>query len=313
MAEVAEIADRYRLIELALATSTTDSAIRWWNAVDIRDDMSWRQIGPQIVRTIALGQRSAALAADPYLDALGVAQGAAVGELRVVPDRLAGVASDGRSLEGLVQQSLILAQRQMAQGRSPAAAHAAGRVHLTVISRTQVADAARVAAQVATVARPWATRYVRVVGAGACSRCVVLAGKVFYRYNPFERHPGCLCMTVPMAGKHAVAPFAQPTDIMTDPMVYFDSLTEADQDRIFTKAGAEAIRLGADMSRVVNSRSGMTAAGTTTVRVGRRRGPQQVRLMPEEIIRQAAGSTSHTLRLLAQNGYLVDIPMSTAA
>ena len=33
--------------------------------------------------------------------------------------------------------------------------------------------------------------YVRMVQAGACSRCVVLAGKWYRKNQGFQRHPGC--------------------------------------------------------------------------------------------------------------------------
>jgi hypothetical protein len=45
--------------------------------------------------------------------------------------------------------------------------------------------------------------------------------------------------------------FASPTD-------YFESLSPAEQDRVFTKAGAEAIRAGADPITVVTARRGAT-------------------------------------------------------
>lgn len=47
------------------------------------------------------------------------------------------------------------------------------------------------------------------------------------------------------------------SDITVQQSEYFDSLTGAEQDRIFTKAGAQAIRDGADMGQVVNARRGM--------------------------------------------------------
>lgn len=53
-------------------------------------------------------------------------------------------------------------------------------------------------------------------------------------------------------------------DVRTNPRAWFDSLSRAEQDKQFTIAGAEAIRLGADISQVVNSRRGafgLTPAG----------------------------------------------------
>ncbi len=96
----------------------------------------------------------------------------------------------------------------------------------------------------------------------------------------------------------------------TDPRKYFASLSSAEQDRVFTKAGAEAIRAGADIAKVVNARRGMqeatlfgrkvlaTSEGATI------RGARAVRLMPETILRDAAGNRDEAVRLLKLHGYL---------
>lgn len=92
-------------------------------------------------------------------------------------------------------------------------------------------------------------------------------------------------------------------DLRTDPRAYFESLTAAEQDRAFTKAGAEAIRAGADIAQVVNARSGIyTAGGRQFTTVGARR--RRPRLMPEQILREAAGDRDEAVRLLKLHGYL---------
>lgn len=71
---------------------------------------------------------------------------------------------------------------------------------------------------------------------------------------------------------------------------------------MFGKAGAEAIREGADMARVVNARRGMYTAGGrlfTHESAGRR-----PRLMPEQILREADGDRGEAIRLLRLHGYL---------
>lgn len=58
-------------------------------------------------------------------------------------------------------------------------------------------------------------------------------------------------------------------DLRTDPDAYFRSLTPAEQDRTFTRAGAQAMRDGADMGQVVNARrgaAGMSPAGARLTR-----------------------------------------------
>ncbi|WP_348239952.1 hypothetical protein, partial [Salmonella enterica] len=76
----------------------------------------------------------------------------------------------------------------------------------------------------------------------------------------FKRHPMCHCRNIPAAEDTS-------DDIRTDPMKLFHSLSEAEQNRQFTKAGAQAIRDGADINRVVNSRRGalgLTSPGRLT-------------------------------------------------
>jgi hypothetical protein len=58
-------------------------------------------------------------------------------------------------------------------------------------------------------------------------------------------------------------------DLTTDPREYFKSLSAAEQDKTFTQAGAEAVRLGADINQVVNARRGalgLTPAGARLTR-----------------------------------------------
>lgn len=77
----------------------------------------------------------------------------------------------------------------------------------------------------------------------------------------FKRHPGCDCDAIPLAEWDDDETNDARRDWIFDPGTYFDSLTEDQQDKIFTKAGAQAIRDGADINQVVNARRGMTTAG----------------------------------------------------
>jgi hypothetical protein len=120
-----------------------------------------------------------------------------------------------------------------------------GLVQLQRIAASEVADAGRGAAGVAMAANRTVTGYVRAVRAGACARCVILAGR-WYRYNAdFQRHKRCQCYGVPATkarpGRHV------------DPMGFFNGLSRAEQDRRFGVGGAEAIRSGGDINQVVNA------------------------------------------------------------
>lgn len=118
-----------------------------------------------------------------------------------------------------------------------------------------------------------------------------------------------------------------------DPQQYFNSLSHVEQNRIFTVAGAQAVRDGASLSSVVNARRGMYTADSygrrvratrdSTTRRGqwyraeRQRAIQRglvprsgrgfrltsPRLLPEEIYR-LADNRSEAIAMLRRFGYL---------
>jgi hypothetical protein len=125
---------------------------------------------------------------------------------------------------------------------------------------------------------------------------VILAGR-FYRWNAgFNRHPRCDCTGQPVVSAAAA------NDKLTRPRTYFDSLDPAEQDRAFTKAGAQAIRDGADIAKVVNARRGMyTADGKIYTREAAGRRP---RIMPEQLYRDAR-DRADAIRLLRLHGFIL--------
>jgi hypothetical protein len=102
------------------------------------------------------------------------------------------------------------------------------------------------------------------------------------------------------------------TESIVSPKVLFERMSPEEQDRRFGRAGAEAIRLGADLGQVVNARSGMrtaggqviTTAGTTRRGAAGRRLRGQVRLMPEQIIKDAGGDRDRAIELLQRHGFI---------
>jgi hypothetical protein len=274
---------------------------RLWTGVGPDDlDESWRGIGPQLLLGVAGAQLAAARQAEDYVNAAMLDQDldpGAAGELD--PARLAGIASDGRGLDSLLRNPIAVVKSGIGGGASVEQSMAAGFTNLDLIVRTQLADAGRAADQVAMAVRPAAEGFVRMLSGKSCSRCVVLAGR-WYRWDAgFNRHPRCDCVGLPAAENVA-------GDLTTDPRVYFDSLDRAEQDKAFTKAGAEAIREGADIAQVVNARRGMETAAiggqrvlVTTEAAGRR-----PRLMPEAIFDAANGDREQAIRLLKLHGYI---------
>jgi hypothetical protein len=94
-----------------------------------------------------------------------------------------------------------------------------------------------------------------------------------------------------------------PGDVSTDPQAYFRALSRVEQDQLLGKAGAEAVRNGSDLARVVNARRGIKTAADgrlyTTEAAGRR-----PRLMPEQIFREAR-NRDDAIRLLRLHGYIL--------
>lgn len=226
---------------------------------------------------------------------------------------LAGVASDGRPLDTLFEQATNAGQFGM-------------------MVATQLQDAARGAAGVSVASRN-RVGYVRMLNPPSCSRCAVLAGKWFGWNQGFQRHPRCDCRHIPSLE-------VDKYDHLFSPDKYFHSLDAAEQDRIFTKAGAQAVRDGADVTQVVNvrrsmepaqlfgrdvliTREGITkrglygssdaarAAGYDSRKVGQKgfvknyteRTTKRARIMPETIYRVAQDRTD-AQRLLKLYGYI---------
>ncbi|WP_152668951.1 hypothetical protein [Corynebacterium renale] len=201
-------------------------------------------------------------------------------------------------------------------------------------TQTALADTSRTAKMVQATARP-GTAMIRVVRPPCCARCAILAGKVGINVG-FDRHPNCDCDAVPFADYNNRHTDPELKNYMFDTGEYFASLTEQQQNKIFTRAGAQAIRDGADPAQVVNARRGMRKAsdkfgsrpvftdeGTTVrgwasrylrqsynqkmvKRGGRYMQTQRPRLMPEEIYRITGGDPDWSLSMLHANGYLLD-------
>lgn len=286
--------------QVRLSATALTAARGAWRLLDRHalDATAGRLLG-RLLPALGAVQLSAATAGAAYVAAALAEQGIDVDALgEVIPEALAGIASDGRPLETLLTVPVRTARHLTVRGAPPSRAMSTGLAQLERIVVTQVADAARVAEGVGVVARP-RVGYVRMLNPPACSRCIVLAGR-WYRYSTgFARHPQCQCIHIPAAEDTA-------DDFRTEPRQYFDSLSASEQDRIFGRAGAEAIRDGADISQVVNARRGMHTAGgrrhtrESTTRRGRA-GPG--RLMPEQIYRDAT-SRDEAVSLLRTHGYL---------
>lgn len=234
------------------------------------------------------------------------------------PLNFAGIASDGRGLESLLAGSVVTVRQLQRGGLDDAEALRRGASFLETVARTQASDAGRAAESVSLVAsqptnqagRRVEVGWVRVLTPPSCGRCTILAGK-FYRWNDgFERHPNCDC-------RHVTVTEAMAEKINSDPRLYFDSLTEEEQDYYFGPAVAQAIRDGADIERTVNAATRPGAMYTAddgkryTRELARRNGFYGYRAdavrrpTPWQIYRDAKGSKEKAIAALIRFGYIL--------
>jgi len=293
---------------------------RLWRRVDPADfDGSWAAVEPTVGAVVLTAQQRVSEPVGAYVsDVLRETGQARADFLFAEPlsAPLVGTDSRGFPVDGILGTAPLAAKSAVARGATPAqAVQQAGR-WLNLTTATILSDTARQTEVVQTSVRP-VTGYVRMLNPPSCSRCAILAGKWYRKNQGFARHPGCDCRHIPAAEEIA-------GDLTVSPDAYFESLPAAEQDRIFTKAGAEAIRAGADVSQVVNARAGMSTAQRSlrgqaaqgrlvrrnvygqqvyTTTAGRGPGKGQARLMPESIV-ELAQDRDDLIRLLKHHRYI---------
>ncbi|OHO34749.1 hypothetical protein HMPREF2690_03015 [Corynebacterium sp. HMSC034E11] len=232
-------------------------------------DVWEREFGDQVVQLIARAQAENAALVDKTMNLELMANGwqdSPIGMLN--SDAFAGYMPDGDPLEIIPRAVAKRVRERLALYEEPTPqeyrqAWEAGGMLLATITQTALIDTQRMAKAVAGLMRP-KTLYVRMSNPPCCARCAILAGKRGYWDKPFLRHPGCDCTQVAVPDDGSIR-FEGPG---FDVQAYWDSLNAADQDKVFTKSGAAAIRAGADINQVVNSRLGMSAAGQSSTTIG---------------------------------------------
>lgn len=251
MARLADIAERHRKARERLTAATVAAALREWRRFDVRDlDMSWDLRAEEMVAAVAAAQTVAAAQANTYMRTVAKASGGTVQE-QVAPAAFSGVTLDGRELGPAMFGAVTHTKDIIGTGRSVSDAFTVGASFLSAVVSSAIQDMGRQADLTAGVGAR-RTYYVRVISPGACSRCAILAGKGSSKVA-YLRHPSCKCGALPVD--------RVPEGLFATPLDYFDSLPADEQERVFTKAGAEAIRQGADPIKVVNARRGAYGIG----------------------------------------------------
>lgn len=335
MASARQIALRHYRRQQRYTRKVANQVQELWRLLDLGDlTGSWDAgIGTRMADAVAAGQLASAGLADDYVDEIADAEGAdpeRAGSVR--PSAFSGLAADGRGLDSLMYLSVITTKQGLGHGLAADDAMMRGLQRALMLSTSEVTQAGRSAVGSSMAGKRTIQGYVRVVQPPACSRCIILAGKEYGWNKGFQRHPRCDCVHLPTTliarNQH------RDQGGFIDPSAYFNRLSRAEQDRVFTAAGARAIREGADMGQIVNARRGMytttaygrtlraTREGTTTrgffyrqerardiargrvpADIGRQYRLMSPRLLPEQIF-ELAGSRDEAIAMLRRFGYL---------
>lgn len=274
---VADLAEKRQNRLISINDTATNRSLRLWQQMDFDAlDASWQTIGPSIIAQVTAAQVASAQGADRYTSGVSTEYDFDQEPSRIAPQAFGGVDGLGRPVEGLLYGAVTATKEAVGAGLGPRAFEA-GAAYLASMVKTVVADMARSADMVSATGKGY-TQYVRVINPGACSRCAILAGVADYK-TAFKRHPACKCTSAPVVNDKA----AVPPGMVGSVDDYFESLTAAEQERVFTKAGAQAIRDGADPMQIVSARRGAT--GITTSRgIGRQTRPNSGRRMQKTTI-----------------------------
>lgn len=265
-----------------------------WRRMGDEFTASWYSIAAPLTVAVAAAQVQAAGTADKYLGSALFETGqmdTPVSDVR--PESFGGLSVDGRPLDAMLYGAVITTKQAVAAGSTPTEALKHGGAWLEMAVLTAVADANREAVSAGIASRPTVTGWVRMLNPPSCSRCVILAGKWFRWNEGFQRHPRCDCRHIPSSESLA-------GDMTTDPYEYFRSLSEADQNKVFGKQNARAVRDGADIFRVENIRlRGLSSPRSWQAQ----RYGTPTRMTVDDIYR-AAGHRSNAIRMLTENGYI---------
>lgn len=329
---LSDLALQHQRKRTELSDRVARQAARLWLSIQVGNiDAGWDRIAPDLERVVTVGQLQAARSAQAYTSQMFLGQDMPSDGGAIIPGAFTGSTLEGRQILPELYAAATTAKTLIGRGAGVGEAFRAGTAVMSLLAGTIVRDAGNMADKVSTVKRG-GVLMARVISPNACSRCAILAG-VGHFTRHFERHPHCRCTTIPVRSEDEI-----PEGVFSSAADYFNSLSKAEQDRVFTKSGAEAIRLGASETSVVNARRGMyrtrqpdslvaRATQRTLVgpdgkpfkayvttesrmrfgspyRVDGSRRTSQVRLMPETILQQAGEDREKAVQMLREFGYI---------
>lgn len=210
-------------------------------------DTSWASIREPVLTVVRNGRLAAATQAATYLpQVLAETRQVAPTSSAIIPSAFVEATPAGSDVGLYLDSAVVRSKQAVAAGADVRSALKTGGNWLTGSLLTIMADTSRDVVSADIAQRPTVTGYVRMLNAPSCARCVILAGKWFRWNQGFLRHPKCDCRHIPAAEDLAGS-------YLTDPYEYFKSLSVRDQEKLFGKNEALAIRdYGADIYRTMN-------------------------------------------------------------
>lgn len=233
-------------------------ALLAWRGMDFQNlDASWASIGPQVTQHASSAQLELAKGSDRFTAQVATRTADFTPtKASIIPEAFAGVDGNGRDVSGILYGAVTTTKEAVGAGLGRVQSLESGATYLAAIFKTVVADLGRSADLVSSAGKSF-THYVRVCNGAACSRCAALSG-ISSGEEAFLRHVSCQCTAV------AVTSYSReklPSGLHADPQSFFEALSAGEQDTVFGKAGAEAIRSGADVTKVVTARRGANGIG----------------------------------------------------
>lgn len=222
---------------------------RIWSRMGGDWSTSFAKIGPDLVGAVSEAQVKMAVATTAFMhDFLDEVDLRDAPIADVNPSSLAGYSSDGYPLDSLLYGGVVAARES---GLSAPQSLRDGLGWLGPVVSSQIADVGRSVVGMSSATRTNISGYTRFLNPPSCSRCAVLAGRV-YRYSTgFKRHPRCDCLMVPAESEG----WAKSEGFVLDPTEDLSVVKD------LTKAQRAAIDAGADFNQVINANRGMKIVG----------------------------------------------------
>lgn len=269
---------------------------RLWGRVGTDFDRDWYPLIPEAAAAVTVAQTAAAVTSANYAPRL--LQGfdfdaPPVGDIDTTA--FAGTNKHGRPVAEVLAGATTYAKNLVGHGWAARDALTSTRDWLTSTGLTLVGDTGRSVVGSDITQRPNASGYVRMLNGPSCPRCVILAGKWFRWNEGFLRHPRCDCRHI-LAKDEA---WAKAEGFVTDPYEYFNGLSKTEQDRLFGSNDAQALRDGADIYRVTNTR----LRGLGKGRQARRYGTPS-RMTVDDIYAASGNDRERAVDLLLSEGYI---------